>query len=68
MPATVVERLFEPFQRLGPDRTGHRDGVGLGLSIVRAIADAHDAAVQISPRPEGGLDIEVAFPIGAPPQ
>lgn len=62
VPATVVERLFEPFQRLGPDRTGHREGVGLGLSIVRAIADAHDAAVQIRARPEGGLVIEVAFP------
>jgi signal transduction histidine kinase len=62
VPATVVERLFEPFQRLGPDRTGHREGVGLGLSIVRAIAEAHDAAVQIRPRPGGGLDIEVAFP------
>jgi signal transduction histidine kinase len=62
VPAAVVERLFEPFQRLGPDRTGNREGVGLGLSIVRAIADAHDAAVEIRPRPEGGLDIEVAFP------
>jgi signal transduction histidine kinase len=62
VPAMVVERLFEPFQRLGSDRTGPREGVGLGLSIVRAIADAHDAAVRIRPRPEGGLDIEVAFP------
>jgi signal transduction histidine kinase len=62
VPATSVERLFEPFQRIGPDRTGNREGVGLGLSIVRAIADAHDASVQIRARPEGGLDIEVAFP------
>ena len=66
VPATVVERLFEPFQRLGPDRTGHREGVGLGLSIVRAIADAHDAEVNIRPRPEGGLDIEVVFPAAEP--
>jgi signal transduction histidine kinase len=62
VPATEVERLFEPFQRSGADRTGHREGVGLGLSIVRAIADAHDATVEIRPQPEGGLDIKVAFP------
>jgi len=62
VPATVVERLFEPFQRLGHNRTGHRDGVGLGLSIVRAIADAHNATVEVRPRRGGGLDIEVAFP------
>ena len=66
VPTTVVERLFEPFQRLGPDRTGHRAGVGLGLSIVRAIAEAHEAEVQIRTRPEGGLEITVVFPAAEP--
>lgn len=62
VPAIAVDQLFEPFRRLGADRTGHREGVGLGLSIVRAIAEAHNAAVQIRPQPEGGLEIEVTFP------
>jgi signal transduction histidine kinase len=62
LPATAVERLFQPFQRLGPERTGHRDGAGLGLSIVRAIADAHGASVLATPQSAGGLAIEVRFP------
>ena len=65
VPPTAVERLGQPFQRLGPERTGHRDGFGLGLSIVRAIADAHGATVRLKPQTEGGLDVEVAFPVGA---
>ena len=45
IPAAEVDRLFQPFQRLGP-RPARRDvGHGLGLSIVRAIAAAHDATI-----------------------
>jgi signal transduction histidine kinase len=62
VPAAAVVRLFEPFQRLGADRTSHRQGQGLGLSIVRAVADTHGASVATWPRPGGGLLIEVAFP------
>jgi signal transduction histidine kinase len=58
-----VERLFEPFQRLGGVRTRNGDGYGLGLSIVRAIAGAHGATLAPRAQPEGGLDIEVSFPI-----
>jgi signal transduction histidine kinase len=57
-----VERLFQPFQRLGTERTDHGDGVGLGLSIVQAIATAHAATVTARAQPSGGLDIEVGFP------
>jgi signal transduction histidine kinase len=65
--AEQVERLFEPFQRLGRPRVGPGDGHGLGLAIVRAIARAHGAAVAARPRPEGGLDIEVTFPDAGDP-
>jgi signal transduction histidine kinase len=41
---------------------GRADGHGLGLAIVHAIARAHGAALSATARPEGGLDIEVAFP------
>jgi signal transduction histidine kinase len=53
--------LTEPFRRLGGTRTDAR-GSGLGLSIVGAIARAHGAALTTTPRPEGGLDVEVSFP------
>jgi signal transduction histidine kinase len=57
-----VERLFQPFQRLGTERTDHGEGLGLGLSIVQAIATAHDATLTARAQPAGGLEIEVGFP------
>src|SRR5262249_22408545 len=62
VPAEEVERLFQPFQRLGSERTDSSDGIGLGLSIVTAVAAAHDATLTAQPQPEGGLRIEVGFP------
>ncbi len=59
--AEELERLRAPFQRLGAARTGSGDGHGLGLSIVRAIAGAHEAHLDVSPPPEGGLVVEVRF-------
>jgi signal transduction histidine kinase len=62
VPTAEVERLFQPFQRLGHDRAGFGDGHGLGLAIVKAIAQAHCAKITAHPRSAGGLDIEVSFP------
>ncbi len=62
VPEDQVERLLQPFQRLGAARVGHGEGVGLGLSIVQAIATAHDATLRVHARDEGGLDVEVEFP------
>jgi signal transduction histidine kinase len=54
--------LVEPFRRLNGERNGLAPGLGLGLSIVDAIAQAHDAALRTSARPDGGLEVEVRFP------
>jgi signal transduction histidine kinase len=56
-----VASLFEPFRRLGTERTGHRDGSGLGLSIVDAIVSAHHGAIDARPRDGGGLEMSVAL-------
>jgi signal transduction histidine kinase len=56
-----VDRLFQPFQRLGDDRATHPDGHGLGLSIVRSIAAAHDAGLKLRLRSGGGLVVEIHF-------
>jgi signal transduction histidine kinase len=59
--------LFEPFRRGGRERTGAR-GSGLGLSIVRAVTDAHGGTVCAKARDGGGLEIEVVLPAaGATP-
>jgi signal transduction histidine kinase len=62
IPPGELDRLFQPFQRLGDERVRRDDGHGLGLAIVRAIAVAHGAELTARPRPEGGLDITVSFP------
>jgi signal transduction histidine kinase len=62
IPPKEVDRLFRPFQRLGAERTDQSDGLGLGLSIVRAIAAAHQATLRGEAQPNGGLEIEVGFP------
>jgi len=66
IPANAVDRLFQPFRRLDADRTG--DGLGLGLSIVQAIAHAHDATITAQPRPQGGITVEIGFPMPSQPQ
>ena len=62
IPSAEVERLFQPFQRLDPRRAVYKDGHGLGLSIVRAIASAHGASITADPVPGGGLSVRVSFP------
>jgi signal transduction histidine kinase len=67
IPPTEVDRLFQPFERLGP-RPARRDGYGhgLGLSIVRAIAAAHGATIGARALPGGGLSVDVTFFPSAP--
>ncbi len=61
----AVVRLAEPFKRLGPDRTGLQNGHGLGLSIVAAIAAAHNGSLELHARPEGGLRVRIKLPAAA---
>ncbi|MFE3203198.1 sensor histidine kinase [Embleya sp. NPDC059237] len=71
VPADAVERIIRPFQRLDATRparnvrTADAAGLGLGLSIVAAIASAHDAAFTAAARPDGGLAVTIAFPAAA---
>ncbi|HWK29171.1 MAG TPA: HAMP domain-containing sensor histidine kinase [Solirubrobacter sp.] len=55
----LAARLVEPFERGG--RTG-RGGSGLGLSIVRSVAEAHGGKLTLRPRHEGGLAVRVTLP------
>jgi signal transduction histidine kinase len=62
VPPGQVDRLFQPFQRLGTERIRHSSGHGLGLAIISAIVSVHGATLTANARPEGGLDITVTFP------
>jgi signal transduction histidine kinase len=60
VPGGAVASLLEPFQRL--DRGARGDGAGLGLSIVRSVAEAHGGSVELRARPNGGLVVRVSLP------
>lgn len=63
----LVSTLTEPFQRgIGRLRSDHA-GVGLGLAIVKSIVKAHDGALRLSPRPDGGLLVAVQLPAAPSP-
>jgi signal transduction histidine kinase len=62
VPPGELDALFQPFRQVGNHRARQPDGHGLGLAIVRAIADAHGATLDARARATGGLDIEIGFP------
>jgi signal transduction histidine kinase len=62
IPPEALSSLLEPVQRL--DRSARGDGVGLGLSIVRSVAEAHGGSVELRARPSGGLIVRVSLPEG----
>lgn len=59
--AEEVPGLFEPFRRHGTARTARR-GAGLGLAIVRVVAQVHGGSATASARPDGGLTVTVDLP------
>jgi signal transduction histidine kinase len=63
----AVKALGQPFQRLGTDRTGSVQGVGLGLSIVSSIVKAHGGEIHLHARAEGGLQVCITLPQAGPP-
>ncbi len=66
LPAGHAGQLFEKFARgQGESSVG---GVGLGLSIVRAVVEAHRGTVKAENRAEGGARITLSLPAGVPPE
>lgn len=61
-PEEFVARAFEPFARSDPGRGRDHGGVGLGLSIVRAIAESHGGTASARNLPTGGAEVTVRFP------
>jgi two-component system OmpR family sensor kinase len=60
-----ARRVFEPFYRADPSRSRDSGGVGLGLSIVAAVAGAHGGHVRVTETPGGGATFELELPTGA---
>ena len=63
IPRSERERVFEPFYRGRAAERNQTPGSGLGLSMVRHVAEAHAGRVHIEPREEGGTAVEIELPI-----
>ena len=66
IPPQERERIFDRFHRAGDGRR-RSDGAGLGLSIVRAIAEAHGGRVELDSREGAGATFTLIVPT-EPPQ
>lgn len=63
VPPAERERIFEPFYRL-PGASEREGGVGLGLALVKSIAERHGGRVHCEARPGGGASFVVRLPLG----
>jgi hypothetical protein len=61
-PPAFLQHAFEPFSRSDAARSRTDGGAGLGLAIVRAVAEAHGGTAEASNRPEGGASVAVRIP------
>jgi signal transduction histidine kinase len=61
VPAALRERIFEPFYRL-PGASERNGGVGLGLALVKSIAERHGGSVRCEDRPGGGASFVIMLP------
>jgi signal transduction histidine kinase len=64
MPAERLEGIFERFTRLDRARSRDQGGVGLGLTIVQAIVQAHGGTVAVRSTPGAGSVFEILLPLG----
>jgi two-component system sensor histidine kinase KdpD len=65
IPAGEEERIFEKFHRVAKE--GNQGGAGLGLTICRAIVEAHDGRMWADNLPSGGAAFHFALPLSEPP-
>ncbi|MEC4814749.1 MAG: ATP-binding protein [Scytonema sp. PMC 1069.18] len=63
IPPKDRERIFDRFYRSDPARTRKVDGIGLGLSLAREIAKAHDGDLTLDPTPSGLTAFTLSLPI-----
>jgi two-component system OmpR family sensor kinase len=61
-PASFLAHAFEPFSRADAARSRDDGGTGLGLTIVRVVAEVHGGSVEARNNPGGGATVELTLP------
>lgn len=59
VPDDMLGKIIQPMVRL--DRTRQSDGAGLGLAMVKAVADRHNAGLEVCNQPASGLQVTLNF-------
>ncbi len=67
VPDSQLEKIFEPFVRLSPERGESGQGGGIGLAIVKAAVEQHGGRVTASNRTRGGLRVTLTLPADRTP-
>jgi two-component system sensor histidine kinase CpxA len=62
VPDAELERIFDPFHRVGSARTRESGGTGLGLAIARRAVVVHGGTIAARNLPSGGLEVTVRLP------
>ena len=63
IPEEAVAHLFEPFFRVDESRTRESGGFGLGLSLCRAIVQAHGGEIRVASTPGRGTTVTARLPL-----
>jgi signal transduction histidine kinase len=67
IPEEEQERIFEPFYRLGSELRRETQGVGIGLSIAKHIAEAHGGRITVESSPGTGSQFTIVLPAAEEP-
>lgn len=67
LPEEAMDKAFDRFWRAETSRARHSGGSGLGLSVVRAIAEAHDGTATLANHDGGGAIFTLRLPVGIAP-
>jgi signal transduction histidine kinase len=62
IPAHLLHQVFEPFFRADPSRSRQTGGFGLGLSMCKAIMEAHGGAIHLESKAKEGTLVVINFP------
>ena len=60
--AEELDRILEPFEQIGRGTDGHAAGAGLGLPLVKALAELHGGALLLESQPGQGFTATIEFP------
>ncbi len=63
IPPEALPHIFEPFYMADKSRSKKQGGSGLGLALVKAIADAHGAKIEVVSAPGAGTSVRVLLPL-----